>query len=182
VAARVHAPPLPSNAFAHLTPDAPPPVQTQAYVPNPAFAPQPLLQAPPAQVAGTAPASLYDALGFSNGPPQADPNPFASARAALHSPAPTLEKSRSSWAEWLLLAAAAVVSATLVLQRNGLTREWFGPNPQSSYAKLEASVFGEPSIDTVAGVKALLKELASKAEAGGPGKTTASHQRPSTVE
>lgn len=167
---RLNAPPLPSNAFAHLAPEpqpmappfqpaflahstpAPPMQQALAPLASPQFAP-----AAPAN-----PASLYNALGFSNPPQEAAPfavdsNPFAVR--------PVVVPARSggvSWAEVTILALATLLSAFIVLQRNGLTREWFGPNSQSSYARLETTLFGQPDINTVAGVKALLKELSTE--------------------
>lgn len=61
----------------------------------------------------------------------------------------------------MILALATVGAAFVVLQRNGLTREWFGPSPHSAYARFEANLVGQPGVDTVAGVKALLKELSA---------------------
>jgi hypothetical protein len=165
---RVNAPPLPAHAFAHLTPGAPGIISPSPVggAPHQSFQPPRALgvaeaPAPHSAAPATAnPNSLYDALGFANRLEEA--SPFASASSLAPRSTSDASPSGISWAELGFWVAATALAGFIVLQRHGLTLEWFGPRANSAYSQFEKSVFGAPSVDTVPGVKALLKELAAE--------------------
>lgn len=149
------APPLPSNAFAHLTP--PPanngPISFPLEMPtiqrtDPMTLPA---QYPPQPLPGV------------NNPWSPPGDPFhVSASTAVDTtqglvlegtgPAPRVRLSKVELAFWIF---TVVVASTIVLHRNGVLGEWFASR---GYALMQVQLLGKPSLETVAGVKSFLAE------------------------
>lgn len=154
------APPLPDNAFAHLS--EPPggvspsvfPLELPRAPAQAVYTPgQPL---PPVTDPWTAPPAAIEP------PPQVHTYPTVAEATAepLILEQPRFKgSSRPSALEISFWALTLLVAGSVVLHRNGTLRSWFG---NYGYTLMEVQVLGEPSINTVAGVKALLAETAPK--------------------
>lgn len=202
---RVQAPPLPDNAFTHLT--APQPQVAPAPVPavspsmpvavanvgvpnaDAAFpgygqnagynsSPYPATNgqsapafpvgfgAPPAQhpiPGGAGPVHVSPMEANPWAPPSPSGGlPFSGATDTTQGlvleerPLPSARLSKSELAFW---AFSVIVALAIICHRNGTLRQWFGPSSHSAYALFEIQVLGKPSIETVAGVRAFLREV-----------------------
>ncbi len=153
---RQQAPPLPSDAFAHLTAPAQPlvfPLEMPAGVPapeipySPAVPYSPAPQAPKPWAAPAANVPLVPSWSATPGTTDTTRGVVLEERLAT--------SSRPSKAELSFWALVIFSASTIVLHRNGTFRHWFGDH---GYTLMEAQVLGKPSLDTVAGVRAFLSE------------------------
>lgn len=151
------APPLPEDAFAHLS-QPPGGVSPSVFPLELPKAAEPLVYTPgeplpPVTDPWTAPAPAT----FEPPVPAYAPSPAAPAP-----PQPLLVEeprfrgaSRPSALEIGFWALTLLIASSVVLHRNGTFQSWFG---KYGYTLMEVQVLGKPSLNTVAGVKAFLAE------------------------
>jgi len=81
------------------------------------------------------------------------------ATAQLPAEAPASSRPGVSRAEAIAYLLIALISAVIILQRNGTLPQLMGSTPTSAYGKFERAVFGTPSLNTVRGVEHFLQQL-----------------------